>query len=64
MNTVRILISLGVKLNWKLHQFDVKNAFLHGDLEEKFYMRIPPGYEQIGNKTKVCTLMKALYGLK
>jgi len=40
-----------------MHQFDVKNAFLHGSLEEEVYMEIPLGY-------KVCRLKKALYGLK
>ena len=34
INTVRILISMAVNLDWQLHQFDVKNAFLHGDLQE------------------------------
>ena len=34
MNTIRILLSLAANFSWKLQQFDVKNAFLHGDLEE------------------------------
>jgi hypothetical protein len=36
--TIRALFSLAANLDWPLHQFDVKNTFLHGDLEEKVYM--------------------------
>lgn len=43
LNNVRVLLSLVANLDWPLHQFDVKNAFLHGDLE-KMYMDIPSRY--------------------
>ncbi|KAL5580295.1 hypothetical protein UlMin_012737 [Ulmus minor] len=63
MNSIRILISLATNMNWTLQQLDVKNAFLHGDLDEEVYMEIPPG---VNNKMegKVCRLRKSLYGLK
>nr|CAN61034.1 hypothetical protein VITISV_041749 [Vitis vinifera] len=35
INSSRILLSLVVNFNWPLHQLDIKNAFLNGDLEEK-----------------------------
>ncbi|CAN6568096.1 unnamed protein product [Malus baccata var. baccata] len=63
MNTVRVLISLAANLNWPLKQFDVKNVFLHGHLEEEVYMDFPPGYDA-GGKIGVCRLRKSLYGLK
>ena len=63
MNTVRILLSPAAHCNWQLLQYDVKNAFLHRDLDEEIYMNILPGFE--GNTdNKVCKLKKTLYGLK
>ena len=41
MNSIRVLLSLAVKFDWPLLQFDIKNAFLNGDLEEEVYMDLP-----------------------
>ena len=64
MNTVRVLISLAVNLDWELLQYDIKNAFLYGELKEEIYMQIPPGYENESTRGKVCRLKKSIYGLK
>ena len=64
INIVRILLSLTTHTGWELQQFDVKNAFLHGNLEEEVYMEIPPGFGPTYGSNKVRQLRKALYGLK
>lgn len=64
LNTVKILLSLAANYNWQLQQFYVKNAFLHGDLEEEIYMKVPPGFGGPLKANKVCRLKKTLYGLK
>jgi hypothetical protein len=40
--TICIVLSLAVSKGWSLRQLDVQNAFLHGILEEDFYMQQPP----------------------
>lgn len=62
LNTVRVLLSLAVNRQWALHQLDIKNAFLNGDLSETVYMQQPPGFERTG-ESLVCHLRKSIYGL-
>ena len=64
INTIRVLLSLAANLDWLLQQFDVKNAFLHGELEEEIYMDLPLGFTTAFDVGKVCKLNKSLYGLK
>ena len=37
-STIRLIISLASTMGWKLHQMDVKTAFLNGVVEEEVYM--------------------------
>lgn len=64
LNSIRVLLSLAANLDWPLHQLDIKNAFLNGDLEEEVYMDVPPGLDTEDSFRKVCILKKSLYGLK
>ena len=63
-NSIRVIISLASVLGWKLHQMDVKTAFLNGQIEEEVYIEQPKGFELHGRESHVCKLKKALYGLK
>lgn len=68
MATVKLILSLAPKLQWSLHQLDISNAFLNGDLEEEIYMKLPPGYAEIQGESfppnALCKLHKSIYGLK
>ena len=64
MTYIRLFISLTATYHWALHQLNIKNVFLHGDLQEEVYMDQPPGFVAQGGIGKVCHLQKSLYGLK
>jgi hypothetical protein len=66
LEATRILLDFSVAKGFKLHQMDVKSAFLNGVLEEEVYVRQPPGFESEKYPHWVHKLRKAqaLYGLK
>ena len=63
MITVQTILALAASQSWPLHQMDVKNAFLHGDLKEEVYIKLPYGMPT-SSPNDVCKLKRSLYGLK
>jgi hypothetical protein len=59
--TIQLVLSVAISQGWSLRQLDVKNAFLHGVLNEEVYMYQPPGFINKTHPSYVCKLNKALY---
>ncbi|KAG3215583.1 Retrovirus-related Pol polyprotein from transposon TNT 1-94 [Phytophthora cactorum] len=62
--SIRAVLSMAAKYGLKLHQMDVKTAFLNGLLDEDIYMVQPDGYVDEDHPDYVCKLKRSLYGLK
>ena len=62
--SIRTIMAIVANMGWRIHQLDVKTAFLNGILEEEVYIEQPQGFELYGRDSHVCRLRKALYGLK
>jgi hypothetical protein len=64
LEAIRILLAFATHHNFKLHQMDVRSAFLNGLISEEVYVEQPPGFEDPQFPNHVYKLHKALYGLK
>ncbi|CAB0030815.1 unnamed protein product [Trichogramma brassicae] len=62
--SLRVLFAVAARLDLEMTQFDVKTAFLYGELEEEILIEIPVGLDIPERSRKACRLKKALYGLK
>ena len=51
--SVHLFLSMVVIRHWPLYQLDIKNAFLHGDLEEEVCMEQPPGFVDHGKSSSL-----------
>nr|GEW19042.1 ribonuclease H-like domain-containing protein [Tanacetum cinerariifolium] len=56
--TIRTVLSLAASRHWPIHQLDVKNAFLHGDLSKTVYMHQPLGFRDSVHPGYVCLLQR------
>lgn len=61
-DSIRVLLAIANMKDYEFKQFDIKTAFLYGELEENIYMKPPPGLDY--KDGFVCKLEKSLYGLK
>ena len=50
---VHLFLSMDVVRHWPLYQLDIKNDFLHGDLEEEVCMEQPPGFVDHGKSSSL-----------
>jgi hypothetical protein len=67
LETFRILCHITATHDLEMCQFDVKTAFLHGELadDEHIYMDQPSGFEEPGTVNDyVWEVLKGLYGMK
>jgi hypothetical protein len=55
------LLAVATSKNMKLKQFEVKTAFLYGELEEEVCLEQPEGFDY--GSGRVCRLKRSLYGL-
>ena len=58
------MVAIAAKNGLKLHQMDVKTAFLNGELTEEIFLKQPEGFVVKGYEEHVCKLKRSIYGLK
>lgn len=63
-DSLRVLLAIVAERDLELVQFDVKTAFLYGELAKELFMEIPEGLTVDDAERNVCKLNKSLYGLK
>jgi hypothetical protein len=62
MKSFGTVVALAAQEGMSLHQLDIKNAYLNGEIDGEVYMRAPQGDER--KSARYVKLKKALYGLK
>jgi hypothetical protein len=68
LTTLRYMLALAAQHNWHNQHLDVVTAFLHPEVDEDVYMKLPAGVEWLDPVlSRTCNwvkLKKALYGLR
>lgn len=60
--SIRALLTKAASEDLEIKQFDIKTAFLHGELKENIWIKLPEG--PLEENKRIVKLEKSLYGLK
>ena len=66
-DSLRMFLPVCATKSLRVNQADVKAAFLQAPLDEKIFIKAPPGYDSVDpntGKPMVWELSKSIYGLK
>jgi hypothetical protein len=61
LNSIQILLSLTINMEWAMFPLDVKNVFMYGDLQKEVYMEQPPGYVAVVRYWFLCCIPSPSY---
>lgn len=62
--TIQVVLTLAISMNWSLKKLNVNITFLNEDFQEIIHITQPRGFEDKLHPTQVSILKKALYGFK
>jgi hypothetical protein len=60
LEVIRILLAFAASKEFKLYQMNVKSILLNGVIQNKIYVRQPPGFENLKYSDRVYKILKAL----
>ena len=63
-DSIRALLAVAPVKNLEIMKFDVKTAFLYGDIDREIYLEQPEGFKNKEKPNLVFKLLRSLYGLK
>ncbi|CAI7852285.1 unnamed protein product, partial [Closterium sp. NIES-54] len=64
MTTLRVLLHVAARRDYKLHSLDFSTAFLQGSLHEEIWLRRPPGFTGSFPAGTQWSLRRPVYGLR
>jgi len=63
-SSIRLMLALLAQMGWRIHQMNVRTAFLNGNIKEEVYIEQLEGFENFDRESHMWRLNRALYGLK